>query len=276
MENLLEGSSFEKIPLTELVTGRFNVRHTHPDKGLDTLAENIKKFSLVNPIIVYKNDLEKYEIILGLRRYKAFLKLNNEYPGEGFDKISCMIIKNKLDDDMKIMIAFSEGTSRLPMQPIDYINVIEHFYTKYGNIKDTAKELAITTSIVKKYLTTARLSDKVKKCIENKEFTIDIAIKSLSALGDDDESVDEDLLIDIARELVKVKPSIRKQVVKKMQAQGVGIKEAIKDSVSTKEIRIEATDDLFERLEAYKKKHGYDNENEAFAEMLDELLSNES
>lgn len=275
MENPLKEISYKKIPLTELVLGRSNVRQDNLDRNIDELAYHIKKCGLIQPIVVCKNDSVKYEIILGQRRYKAYLKLDKEHPGEGFDKIICMIVKKILNDYEKKMIAFSESTSRLPMQTKDYIDVIHHFYAKHRSIKDTADALGITTSMVRKYLTTARLSDKVKKCIENKEFTIDIAMKSLSALGDD-ESVDDDAIIELARELDKVTPAKRKQVVKKMQTLGVGIKEAVKDSVPTREIRIHLTADLVEKLEAYKKKHSYHNENEALARMLVELLDNES
>ena len=43
------------------------------------------------------------------------------------------------------------------------------------------------------------LPDKVKKCIENGEFKMKNAMKALAVLGDDEESVDEDKLIEIAR-----------------------------------------------------------------------------
>ena len=93
-------TSLEEIPLTELVIGSSNVGHQNLDQNIDGLATNIKTYGLLEPIIVFKNKSEKYEILVGQRRYNALLKLDKEYPGEGFDKIPCRIIVLENVDDV--------------------------------------------------------------------------------------------------------------------------------------------------------------------------------
>jgi predicted transcriptional regulator len=91
-----------------------------------------------------------------------------------------------------------------PMTMDDYVNVIDYFYRKYDGKAGAAKALGISTSAVTKYLTYSRLSEKVKKCIDNKEFSIAVVLKALKGLGDDEDSVDEDQLIATAKELTRL------------------------------------------------------------------------
>ena len=116
----------------------------------------------------------------------------------------------------------------------DYLNIIEYFYMKNDRkITWAAKALGITPHHAKKYLTEARLSDDVKRCINKKQFSVDIAMKALQALGDDEESVDDDALVTTATMLKKLQPARRKQVIKKMKLQptsGKDVDKAEKES----------------------------------------------
>ena len=139
-------------------------------------------------------------------------------------------------------------------------------------LKPVAKALGITVAEVKKYLTHARLSDKVKKCIENKEFTIDTAMKALKGLGDDEDSVDEDLLIETAKELKKAKPTTRNKAIKKMQKRGIPAKQAIAESMSTTTLPLEVTDETLDKLEEYKKEKGQESIEEAAVDAMETEL----
>ena len=57
------------------------------------------------------------------------------------------------------------------------------------------------------------LPDKVKKCIENGEFKMKNAMKVLALLGDDEESVDVDKLIAIARKLELLEKHPRRSMI---------------------------------------------------------------
>ena len=122
-----------------------------------------------------------------------------------------------------------------------------------------AKDLGITPHYAKKYLTIARLSDKVKRCINEKQFNVDIAIKALQALGDDEESVDDDMLIATATTLKKLQPARRKQVIKKMKLQPISGKDVNKaeKEVPKKlyEITIQINEDQFGRIKMFQEKH---------------------
>lgn len=273
IEAILGDEKPQRIPIDKCVTGTSEMRQsgTKVDKD-DTLVDQIRKAGgLLHPIIVKDLHNDTFEILVGQRRTGAYHILKEE--DSKYEKIKAFVIQHDLSEDEKRVISFIENFGRDDAQRSDYINVIEYFYTKYNRNKAmTGRALGITSQKITEYLTHARLSDKVNECIKNKEFTIDIAMKALKGLGDDESSVDEDILIDTARELKKVKPATRDKAVKKMQTQGVDVKEAVKVAASTKELRIEVTDDQVERLDEYKNKHDYDDANQAAVGAMDKEL----
>jgi len=273
IEEILRDTKPQHIPIAKCVTGSSQMRQsgTKVDKDGKLVDQIRKAGGLLHPIIVKKLPDETFEILVGQRRTGAYHILKEE--NSKYEQIRAYVIERDLSEDEKRVISFIENFGRDEVEHSDYINVIEYFYMKYGGNKTmTAKALGIRVQHVTKYLTHARLSDKVKKCIANGDFTIDIAMKALKGLGDDESSVDDDLLIETALELKKVKPATRKKAVKKMQTQGVDVKQAVQESASTKEIKIEVTDDQIDRLDNYKKKYGYDDENQAAVEAMDKEL----
>ena len=208
-----------KLPIDDLETGSVQARQSDTDvKEDDKLVGAIRRTKgIIHPIVVkdLKTDPKKYEIIIGQRRTGAYHILKEE--DSRYDKIKAYVVERDLTDNEIRIISFVENFGRDDMDHSDYVNVIEYFYVKFARIlKHCAKALGISTDAVKKYLLEARLGDKIKECIKNKEFTIDTAMQALKGLGDDEESVDEDLWIATSRALKKVKPSTRKKAVKKM------------------------------------------------------------
>ena len=273
IEDILGDQKPQYISIDKCVTGSSEMRQsgTNVDKD-DTLVDQIRKAGgLLHPIIVKDLHDDTFEILVGQRRTGAYNILKEE--NSKYEKIRAFVIERDLSEDEKRIISFIENFGRDDAERSDYINVIEYFYTKYnGNKAMTGRALGIRPEKVSEFITHARLSDKVKECIKNKEFTIDIAMKALKGLGDDESSVDEDELIETAKELKKHKPATRDKAVKKMKTKGVDVNEAVKEAASTKELRIEVTDDQVDRLNVYKNKYDYDDENEAAVRAMDKEL----
>ena len=60
------------------------------------LFDDIRKRKIKDPILVFLNESDgKYRIVDGYRRYFLCEKLNEEYPGEGWDKIPARIVFEK-------------------------------------------------------------------------------------------------------------------------------------------------------------------------------------
>ena len=78
------------------------------------------------------------------------------------------------------------------------------------------------------------------------------------------------MLIEVARELKKVKPATRKKAVKKMQRDPqMSVKDATREAASTTTLPIEITDDTMTRLEEYKVEKKKDSTAEAAVDAME-------
>ncbi len=270
IEEILGNVTPMYVPIEKLVTGVAQARQTGTkvEKDAKLVSQIRKAGGLLHPIIVKDLQDGTYEIIVGQRRVGAYHILKEE--DSKFEKIRAYVVERGLSNDEIRVISFIENFGRDDMDRVDYINVIEYFYQKYGGNKSmTARALGISINHVTTYLTHARLSDRVKECITSREFSINTAIQALKGLGDDEASVDDDLLIETAKELHKAKPAVRKKAVQRMQGGKVPVKEAIGKAGSTVSIQIEVTDDQVDKLGSYKDKHSCESIEDAAMRAMD-------
>lgn len=229
---------------------------------------------LIHPIIVQDNKNDTFEIIVGQRRTGAYHILREEDP-KTYENIRAKVIEVQLTPEQKKIISIVENYGRSDMEKVDYASVIEYFYTKYHRVKKyVAAALGMSISAVNKFLTEARLPEKVKEAMRGDDgFSIDVAMKALKGMGDDEESVDPDDLIQTARILKKAKPGIRNKAVKKMQNKGMDAETAIKTSMETVSLKLEITTETDEKLQEYQKQKDKDSREDAgIAAMETELF----
>ena len=229
---------------------------------------------VIHPIIVQDNKNDTFEIIVGQRRTGAYHILREDEPKK-YENIRAKVIEVQLSPEQKKIISIVENYGRSDMEKVDYASVIEYFYTKYHRVKKyVAAALGLSISAVNKFLTEARLPEKVKEAMRGDDgFSIDVAMKALKGMGDDEESVDPDALIETARILKKAKPGIRNKAVKKMQNKGMDAQTAISSSMETVSLKLEITTETDEKLQEYQKEKSKDSREDAgIAAMETELF----
>jgi len=90
----------QNIPLTQIETNPLNPRKRFVDNEADTLIESILSKGLLNPIIVYKRKKDnKYIILDGERRFRAFLKVN-------YKEIACHVLEKEPNDLENLSLMF--------------------------------------------------------------------------------------------------------------------------------------------------------------------------
>ena len=88
--------SVQKIEVTKIVPNRFQPRRVFDEEKLKELAASIKEHGLTQPIVVvYDASLDKYEIVVGERRFRA-TKL------AGLTEIDAIVHKHLDDQQMSI------------------------------------------------------------------------------------------------------------------------------------------------------------------------------
>ncbi|GAI04140.1 unnamed protein product, partial [marine sediment metagenome] len=68
---------FEYLPLDKIDISISNVRKTNLKEGIDELANSIKEIGVQQPIVVSTKG-ERYELIIGQRRYLACKKIGKK------------------------------------------------------------------------------------------------------------------------------------------------------------------------------------------------------
>ncbi len=113
-----------ELLLDDIVPNRNQPRSRFKDETMDELAESIKEFGVLQPIIVRSVDGEdKYEIIAGERRYRATRK-------NGLNTIPALVVE-KVDDIASLEMALIENIHRDNLSPMEqaycYKQLIDEF-----------------------------------------------------------------------------------------------------------------------------------------------------
>lgn len=222
------------VAITKVEPNRKQPRKFFDEDALQELADSIKQFGLLQPILV-QDRKDYYEIIAGERRWRAArLAGLKEVP---------VIIKNYTDQEI-VEIALIENIQREDLNPIEeaqaYKRLLEEFHLKQDEVAERVSKsrVAVTNSI-----RLLKLSDKVQQMVIDDMISTGHA-RALLAVEDEEEQYalaqkifDEKLSVREIEKLVKNlhKPAKAKKMDDKtMQAIYLDIEERLKQQLSTK------------------------------------------
>ena len=119
------GMSVTRIAISKIVPNRFQPRRVFDEEKLQELAQSIKEHGLTQPIVVvYDASLDKYEIVVGERRFRATQLA-------GMTEIDAIVHKHLGDQEM-CALALIENIQREDLNPIEtalgYRNLMSKFY----------------------------------------------------------------------------------------------------------------------------------------------------
>ena len=122
-EKLKNGEEIvKKIKIIEIEPNRNQPRKIFDNETLEELAESIKKYGIIQPIIVNKRD-DYYEIVAGERRWRAAKKA-------GLTEMPCIVREN--DERKNKEIALIENIQREDLNPIDKARGFRQLMDEYG------------------------------------------------------------------------------------------------------------------------------------------------
>ncbi len=123
-----------KIKISEIEPNKNQPRRTFNSESIDELSESIKKYGVIQPIIVTKKD-NFYEIIAGERRWRASKKA-------GLLEMPCIIREDEERQNKEI--ALIENIQREDLNPIEKARSFRTLMDEYGM---TQQQLAETIGI---------------------------------------------------------------------------------------------------------------------------------
>jgi ParB family chromosome partitioning protein len=135
------------IDIESIEPNKNQPRRNFYEDSLHELAESIKQFGLLQPIIVRKiNEEDRYEIIVGERRFRAARMAGlNFVPA---------IVSSYTDDSSSLLMALIENIHREDLNPVEqartYKQLVEEFNMTHDELsKQVGKSRAFITNILR-------------------------------------------------------------------------------------------------------------------------------
>lgn len=181
--------------LSDLIIHPLNKKiYTENNDLINSLAENIKKNKLINPIVINKNN----QILSGNLRFKALQKI-------GVQEIDVYIVD--IDEDIELEFIISSNQQRTK-SIIDESNEIQHLYDKYSpgqgsrdsSGTNTIQQISILTGYTTSKISSIRKINSINSNllleINNGNLTLNGALKQcdkIITIKKIDESTQKDL-----------------------------------------------------------------------------------
>lgn len=200
-----------ELKVIEVEPNKKQARKEFNYKKLEELAESIKTFGVLQPIIVAKKE-GYYEIIAGERRWRAS-KL------AGIKTIPAIIRED--EDEENTHISIIENVQRENLNAIEKAQGYKDAIEKYElSIEDFAKKIGKTKNAITDILEILKLSDKVLE-LARKENLSEAGCKMLLEIEDEDKQyemalyiLEDGLSIEEAKKRLKLSKKVAKNTPK--------------------------------------------------------------
>ncbi len=173
------------VNVSDIEPNRSQPRKIFDEEELNALADSIKKYGVIEPIVVTKND-KHYEIIAGERRWRASRIA-------GIKQVP-VIIKDYSDQE-KMEVALIENLQRSDLNPIEEANAYKLLIDVYNlTQEEVADKVSKSRTAVTNFLRLLKLSENVQEMLVDGRLSIGHA-RPLLALSDPDLQYETALLI---------------------------------------------------------------------------------
>ena len=144
------------LDINDVLPNRFQPRIKFNEISIQELSDSIKKYGVIQPIVVRKIG-DKYEIIAGERRYKASVMAG---------KTTIPAIISNLNDKDSVEIALIENVQREDLTPIEkaisYRKILD---MGYMNQEELAEKIGKSQSAIANTLRLLTLSEEVQEAL---------------------------------------------------------------------------------------------------------------
>lgn len=158
-----KGDEVVQVPLTAIISNRFQPRQIFTKESIGELADTIREHGLLQPIILREYEPHKYEIIAGERRFKAIETLN-------WEKIPAIV--RKMSDNEAASMAVIENLQRESLTAIEEAQAYQQLMKLNGLTQgQLGQAIGKSQSFVANKLRLLKLTSQVQEAILQRKLT---------------------------------------------------------------------------------------------------------
>ncbi len=119
----IEGARFAEIPLGQIVANSRQPRQVFDEDHMTELVHSIKEVGLLQPVVVREVAKDRYELVMGERRWRARAKAGLETIGA--------IVRDTSDEDL-LRDALLENLHRSQLNPLEEASAYQQLLEDFG------------------------------------------------------------------------------------------------------------------------------------------------
>ena len=151
-----------KIKIIEIEPNKNQPRRNFNNESIEELAESIKRYGVIQPIIVTKKD-NYYEIVAGERRWRASKKA-------GLEEIPCIVREDTERKNKEI--ALIENIQREDLNPIEKARSFRQLMDEYGMTQmELSETIGISRSALANTVRLLNLDSRVMELVKQGQLT---------------------------------------------------------------------------------------------------------
>ncbi len=188
------GATYRELATASIAPNPQQPRRAFDEEALDELAHSIKEFGLLQPIVVREVEPERFQLIMGERRWRAAQRA-------GLDRLPA-IVRQTEDDDL-LRDALLENIHRVQLNPLEEAAAYEQLLAEFGvTHEELADRLGRSRPVVTNMIRLLRLPVPVQRRVAAGVLS---AGHARALLGLDDASRQEELATRIVAEGMSVR-----------------------------------------------------------------------
>jgi ParB family transcriptional regulator, chromosome partitioning protein len=177
-----EGERIQKIDITKIKPNKDQPRKHFDDEAINQLAESIKHYGILQPLIVSPTNGDSFIIIAGERRFRAALKA-------GLAKIPVIVRSSKELEQLEI--ALVENVQRVDLSPLEQAASIERLHEQFNmSYTNIANRLGKADTTIVNIVRLLQLPNSAKTALKNNKISEGHA-RAILALKDSPDKQEE-------------------------------------------------------------------------------------
>ena len=268
-------NEYRPVPLDQLEIGKGQARQRVTERGIPELADSIAKQGLLQPILIAPTGTDRYEILIGQRRFLAHQQLLDT---GRLDKpvIMAAVLDEHVDEAEAKAVSLTENLLREGLSQIDAIDACTFLYKKYGTMKAVAEATGLKDTTVSQYVKYPQLAQGLKVLVDAGDVRLETALRAQRIAARDGGDVDEEAAVELAYEMDGMSGAQQKKLAKGAQdkpgAQPSELIEDAKTGSRIQPINVTLTGAVHSQLQRYATDAGT-TQDDAAGTLIESALS---